>query len=794
MVLPKSVNRLFIFGAVYCLMALTACNVTKHLDDAKGERLLVKNSLNLKAEKRLTLSDKAALQYELGALYRQQPNRKSFLIFLNVKVFYERLALYYKYKNKEKGLGKRLTKKIVEPPTIYSSIITSRTALNFENLMRQRGYLKAQCTYEVDTIGKYKMAVKYNLSLGPVFTIDSVSFKSRDSLVLQILKMTADQSIIHRGAPLDGRSFDQERIRITSELKNRGYAYFTPNFIEFTGDSTGTRTKVTVEVLTPSDTIMHKMYKLGDVAVFSSLVPDYSSIRKDTIVNGIYFYSAEPKFAIKPEQLIRAIALQPSWPYRQIDFDQTIRNLNSMGVFKFVSVKTFQDSIQPENINVAVSFTPQKRLAFGADVDVNYSNNQLSGGLIGLSSSASFRNRNLLRGAEQLETNLQANVEFDVTNRNRLIFSQEFKVQNELILPRFFDYFGFWRMARSFRLGKSKIVTRSLYDRMRKDAQAHISFNYNYLDQTDFFVYNLFNASFGYQIHTNSEHQYTFDHIGIDILRPKFDPKFEPTVSQFLRRSFDNQLFTGFIMRSFSYAYNSKQNRFGERWQLGFNSELSGFEEMLLNKIWAIPFGKQTWEIGNLNFAKYLRLDLNVVYSREFRKDLIGAVHLGVGAVKPFDDSEAAPFVKQFFVGGPSSIRAWRIRELGPGGHQEVNQPENQPFFQSGDFRFEFNGELRFPFFWWFKGAVFVDGGNIYTLQADTRSNARLYWDSYKRFALGTGFGLRADFDYFILRLDWGLKLRRPFTDDNAGYWLINKWKKAGVNPFNFNLAVGYPF
>jgi outer membrane protein insertion porin family len=794
MVLSHTAHRLFPLIAACYLLALSACNVTKHLDHSKGERLLVKNSLAVKGEKRLSLSEKAALQYELGAMYRQQPNRKSFLVFINLQVFYERLWLYYKYHDKQKGLGKRLTKKIVEPPSVFNPILTSRTALNFENVMRQRGYLQAQCDYVLDTIGQYKMAVKYNLNLGPLYTLDTIRFRSRDSLVLQILNMTSGDCRLKGGQALDGRAFDTERLRITSELKNRGYAYFTPNFIEFNGDSSGTRTNVYIDVLTPTDTSIHQVYKLGNIGVFSSLVPDYSLIRNDTMINGVYFYSSEPKFVVKPQRLIRAIALEPSWPYRQVDFDQTLRNLSALGVFKFVSVKPFQDSLNPENINVAVSYTPYERYSMGADVDVNYSSNQLSGGLIGLSSSASFRNRNLFRGAEQLQTNLQANVEFDVTNPNRLIFSQEFKFQNELVLPRFFDYFGFWRTAHALRVGKSKIVTRSLYDRMRNEAQAHISLNYNYLQQTDFFIYNLFNASFGYEIHTNPEHQYTFDHIGIDVLRPRFDPKFEPSVSEFLRLSFGKQLFTGFIMRSFSYNYSSKQNRFGERWQVGFNSELSGFEEMLVHKLWSAAFGPETWKIADLEFAKFLRLDLNVVYTREFRKDLIGALHLGVGAAAPFAETGATPYVKQFFVGGPSSIRAWRIRELGPGGHKETNLRENQPFFQAGDFRFEFNGELRFPFFWWFKGAVFVDGGNVYTLRPDNRSNARLHWDSYKNFAIGTGFGIRADFDYFILRLDWGLKLRRPYADENAGYWLINRWKQAGVSPFNFNLAVGYPF
>jgi len=787
--LPAAKCQLLLFSLA--LLSVSACNVTKHLDEAKGERLLVKNTIEIKAEKKLNFDTRTRLQYEFATYYKQPASKKNF------GLFYTRVWLYNKLKDKKSRLARLLMKKNATPPAIYDPLLTSRTQVNLENQLRFRGYLDATATYKVDSIGKKKIAVQYMLNLGPLYTIDTVWFESRDSLVLQILYMTASESRLKRGDPLDGQVFAAEKLRITGELKNRGYAFFTPNYVEFTGDSTGRRSNVTVEVLTPSDTLMHKVYTIGRIAVFSSLVPDLSSIRRDTIIDGVYFASSEPKFHIKPERLYKAIAIQPSWPYRQVDFDKTTRNLNALGVFRFVTVKSYQDSLQADKINVAISYTPSKRLAMENGVDINSITNSsaLSRNLLGISTSSSFRNRNLFRGAEHLRTNLQYTIELDVATRARLIFSQEFKFQNELVLPRFFDYFGFWRAMHTIRFGEKHIVAKSLYDRMRADAQARITLNYNYLDITSFYVYNLFNASFGYELRSDGEHQYTFDHIGIDVLRPKFDPGFGANASEFLRRSFGNQLFSGFILRSFSYSYISKANHYGERWQFRLNSELSGLEELALNRLWAIPFGEQTWTISDLNFAKFMRLDLDAVYTREFRKDLLGALRIGTGVVTPYGDTKTTPYVKQFFVGGPSSIRAWRIRELGPGRYKDPAPVANQPFFQAGDFRFEFNAELRFPFFWWLKGAIFIDGGNIWTLRQEAdRPGAELRWDSYKNFALGSGFGIRADFDYFVLRFDTGLKLRRPYADEKAGYWLVDRWKQAGVRPWNFNLAVGYPF
>ncbi len=792
----------FQFACYLLLFAFcqSACNVTKHLDEAKGERLLVKNSLEIKSPKRLKYSERAPLAYELSSLYKQIPNRRPFVLFRAPT----RLWLYYRFRNKTSTSAKWIVKKVAEPPTIYDERLTQTTAGIFKSHVQQRGYFDATCTYETKLVGKHKAKVKYTLDLGPIHTVDTVRFESRDTLVRQILHLTAGKSLLKSGVPLDKRTFEAEKIRVTSELKNRGYAYFAPNFVEFEGDSTGTRTNITVNILTPGDSVMHKTYIIGKVEAFSNVRPDIAGMRNDTTINGIYFGSATTLFRVKPERLYRSIEIKPYWTYRQEDFDNTLRNLNTLGVFRFVSVKPKQDSLDPKKIDVEILTTPNKRISFGADVDLNSSTSAsaLARNLLGVSSSVTFRNRNLFRGAENLQSNVQYNIEFDVATRNRFIFSQEFKIQNQLVFPRFFDYLGLWGGINKLR--KDTLAgEKSFYRKLQHDAQARLSLNYNYLDLIDFYDYNLFNASFGYDL-TDGENRFSFDHVGIDVLRPRTRPQFDTIFGQneFLRNSFNNQLFTGFLLRSFGYSYAGNINRFGEHWTFRLSSDLSGLEELGLNRLWSAIFGKQTWKISDLDFAHYFRLDMDGVYTRDFRKDLAGVIRVGSGVVVPFGDSDAAPYVKQFFVGGPASLRAWRIRELGPGGYVPRNQdtgipnpPEQQPFFQAADFRFEFNGELRFAIFSWFKGAVFLDGGNVWTLKPDPdRDKSQLRWDSYKNIALGTGFGIRGDFSYLIIRFDVGYKLRNPYADENGRYWIPNLISKFEWKDLNPNIAVGLPF
>ncbi|MBU6342859.1 MAG: hypothetical protein KGS48_15305, partial [Bacteroidetes bacterium] len=161
--------RFPLYLLLFTALALGSCNVTKHLDEAKGERLLVKNTLEIKAEKRLGIGERTPIQYELAPYFKQQPNRKSFYFF------YTRLWLYYKFKHKSGRNARWIMKKVAEAPTIYNPTLTSRTALNFENQMRQRGYLNADCSYVVDTLGKHKMSVRYTLTLKQLYRIEQVA-------------------------------------------------------------------------------------------------------------------------------------------------------------------------------------------------------------------------------------------------------------------------------------------------------------------------------------------------------------------------------------------------------------------------------------------------------------------------------------------------------------------------------------------------------------------------------------------------------------------------------------------
>ena len=774
-------KKWFVYVIILIAGGLSGCNVTKHLDTDKGERLLTKNSLVFKSEKKVSLSESTSLKYEMGGLFRQQPNSK-------ILGTHARLAAWYKIQGKTSKGATWVEKKVAEKPVIYDEELAKQTAENFKNFIAQRGYFKAKCTFETKKSGKYKAKTTYTLDFGPRYEVAEVNWTSRDTNMVQLFPELKKDSRIKPGIPVDIRQFDAEKQRITVILKEKGYARFFPGYIEFNGDSTDTRVNINVNILPQNDTTNHQKYIIGNVAVFSSLVPDVSAIRLDSLYKGIKYFSNEQKFFIKPKHLDRLIQTRPNMLFQQSNIDLTNRKLASIGAFNFVSVKPQPDSVRKEVMNMDIFFSPADKMSMGFAPDFNYSSSTSISGLLGIATTGFIKHRNLFRGAELLQVDLTGNMEFDISKPNNPIFSQEIKFQNNLIIPRFFDYFGVWRGMHGLKIGNRRLISNQFYNRLKNDGVAGINLAYDYLQLNDFYKYNAFNASFGYKFSKKNQRKYEITHLGINLLKPQLDDSI-CIRNPFLCLSFSNQLFTGFLLRSFTYSYYSNQNRVGERWTVHFNSDVSGAEVELYSKL----IQKKIIGFSGLEFARYLRGEISGSYSRNFTKDLFAGIRISSGVIQPFGPSISTPYVKQFFVGGPSSIRGWRIRELGPGSFFDPKAKDYSSFYNSGDFKFEFNSEVRFPVFWWFKGAIFLDGGNVWSLRPETaRPGSELTVDSYKNFALSAGAGLRFDFGYSVIRFDLGMKIRYPYTLENGSYWVSKgaTWKETS----NWNLAVGYPF
>ncbi len=813
-----------IYFPALCILFLSfcGCNTTKYLGE--DELLLVKNEIVLTHAKEV--KNKGNLAYELKTLYKQRPNRRFFFVV-------PRQWFYYRTNQPgDTSLLKNLQRRWAEQPAVFRDTLALATRDQMSYYLNYLGHFQAKVGYEPVEMSRRRVQVRYYVEPRELVLIDTVHFSSPDTAINRELQKTAKETVFKRGAPLEGRLYDAERERIARHLRNSGYAYFYSNSVApLSVDTTESqqRAAVYLEVNPPYDRPEHQRFRVGKITVFSqydATIPD--TMYMDTVVGDYVFKLRKPEFLVKPQTVISGIHLESGTLFSQENYDRTIQHLSALGVFRFVRIRLDPDPLNPEVLDLRLELTPNVKYELGFDVEANYIDGTTltgRGSLIGLSLLPNARNRNLFKGAELLVTNLNAGVEINLTQFRTNAFwnSVELGLQNDLFFPKFVDYLGIWKGLNRLPFGKKPLIGNAYYQTLQDRAASRLTARYSYVFNFGFYETSLFNASFGYDIPRSGKTRYVVDHIGIDYLRPVTQPAFDSIISAnpFLERSFRKQLFVSLFFREFNLVSNLRPNRAGYSGYYGLNVELAGAEVWFGNAVYnAFALNSDTLRISGTDFSQYFRLEWDMRRYKEYSPKSSLAARFNLGIARPFGFTTDVPFVKQFFVGGPNSIRAWAARGLGPGGYLDTlstSLTNRLLFYQTGDLKLEMNAEWRFHLFSRLRGALFLDAGNIWTLRPDPdRCGAQFLLRSrasencpehtprndafYKQIAIGSGMGFRLDFTYFIFRLDLGVRLRNPRPVRNmmdpapreADYW--ENFKGWGMRDINFNFGLGYPF
>lgn len=795
------------------LLVGASCNTGKYLNE--GESFVNKNKIKFETKEKI--EKKRTLSYELSALYKQRPNERV------LRLFKTRLWFYYKTNQPEDTtkIDRWIQRVVAEPPVIYDSLLAKETARSMEFFLQHKGYYNAKVTFEEKRKKKKRNALStiiYTVNPFHLYTIDSVFFASKDTAIQQILHETAGDTYLKRGDPVSIDLYNQEVERITKTLKNLGYAYFDRRLVDqLKGDSSENKVNLYVNVLLPPDGQQHQEFRVGKITVYDGYEPKYALMEfKDSLFGGVHFMVNDSNTIVKPQTILSSIYLKEGELYREDNFAKTNRQLRTLEIYKFVSIRTDRDSLDDEKLNFTIKLTPRDKIAISAEIELNNSNyssgNQNT--LIGTSLSLGFKNRNFIKTAGVFSVQLHGGLEFDFGNTNDILFSVDAQAAANWQIPKFLEFPKTLGL-----MNRLKLLPDKFYLGMKEKAQSRITSSYSRLLLFNFYSYHSFNATFSYDYKPTPSKRFIVNQMGINYLFPRAQENFRNILDNnpFLSKTFVEQLFTGFIIRDFSYLYTGKSDIYGHAWGFWSNVEISGLEVFLGNKAFnAFAAEPDTFQLfRSVEFSQYLRLESSLNRIRHINKQQSFAWRIGASIAVPFGFSSdiGVPYVKQFYAGGPNSIRAWRIRELGPGQFVDsltIRNPTNLPFYQAGDFKLEFSLEYRFNIFWRFKGAVFVDGGNIWTLKEDPdRLGSQLLWkakpsgingevigDNFlKQIAMGTGLGLRGDFTYFIIRFDLGIKMRNPYPDENGNHWVFDEWKHISLrNGINYNLAIGYPF
>ncbi len=755
---------------LFLVAMLYSCSIQKYIPEEK--RLYTGATINLDADS--TVQKVSELKTDLENTLRSEPNSK----FLGMH-----LGLYFYYKNQQDNpnfINRWLFKKLGQKPVYQSDVEVYEMQEILRNRLENHGFFYSRVTSSFTEKAK-KASLIYSLKVPDPYRMETYQIDSMVAPVYKDILEATKKSPFKKNMRFSLANLKQERQRLDGELKKKGYYNFNGDFLLFEADTNQYKNKKFDLFLKMKAEVPKKAtvpYKLQRINVY----PDYdlrdtTNTKENRFKNKSYF---QDTVFFKPKYLDEFITLKEGEFYNPITSKNTARRLSGIGTYKYVNIqykeldKALTDSLGGLEANIFLS--PLTKRAIRAELQAVTKSNNFAGPKLGLT----YSNRNLFKGGETLNIRSNIGYETQISKADNLgLSSLELGLETELIFPRVIAPFSFKEDFFEYSIPKTKT-----------------SLGVTYLSRSKLYTLLSGNLFFGYVWNANRYITYEINPVSVNYTRlSNTTDTFKDILQKnpFLQRSFDQQFISGL---TFSFTYNEMINA-NKTHQFFANSTL----DVAGNSI--SLFGKET-EVGKpkkflgLQYAQYAKSDVDFRYHYNFgkNKEQTIATRFFAGFGHAYGNSDVVPFVKQYFSGGPYSVRAFQIRSLGPGTYNENNDPQtNGTFFdKTGNIRLEANMEYRFPLFSFFKGAVFADAGNVWNSVAnpafeDAQGNQTDVFTSnfINELGMGAGVGLRIDVQGFVIRFD----LAAPFHDPS--FKKGERWNFRVDEPV-LNFAIGYSF
>lgn len=767
---------ILLFG---CIFLLGSCNSTRFVPE--GKYLL--NKISIKVD------DKSLKRDELKTHIRQKEN----LRILGMIKFH--LGMYNLSSGKKEN---DWLKRIGEAPVLYDEFQTQRSKGQLLIYLRNKGYYNAEVndSLKIDKRGK-KLDLTFDISAKQPYRIRNYSYSIKDRNLHNIVLKDSVNRLIKTNDIFDLDLLNAERQRITKFLNDKGFYKFSEDFITFQADSNfyNYRVDLTVNIddallkNDENDVVPHQKYKIRNYLInptFKSAGLSTGVVEQDvdTLVFGNYIFTSAGKLKYKPFLFYDLNRLKDSSFYSLQNAEKTYRALNRLKQFKLINISFAETDFLTNDsvplLDCKMQLSPLPRQSFSVDIEGTNSS-----GNLGVAGNLNFQHRNVFRGAEVFDLQIRGARERQqalIDNSSFDFNTREFGVESSLTIPKFLSFIRSKRLF-TFQIPETKFTV-----------------GYNYQKRPDY-TRTITNLKYGYNWKTSSFHFHTLNLIDLNYVRLyNPNPAFINSIKDlYIKSSFTDHLI---LASNYSWMYNTQNINKREDYKfykINFESagNLFGLYSALVNKDKATVLDSITnqnssfYEILNTRFAQYLKGDFEYRYGHMIDKlsSVVGRAFIGIGV--PYGNFDVLPFEKKYFTGGANGIRAWQVRSLGPGSYKA---PVDTYPNQSSDIKLEANLEYRFKLFWRMEGALFMDAGNIWAINSkDNRSGAVFKVDEfYKQIAIGSGFGMRFDFTYFLFRLDLGMKMRDPSLV--AGKRIIPGNYPIKGEHFNLSFAIGYPF
>ena len=831
---------------------ISACDAEKRVPN--GKQRLTKNEI--------LVNDKASNSEDITNQLYQKPNSTLLGYKLRLNLFnlatpnpdsvyqakftkhpkkYERMSNWLSAKQVDR-LGQSFwyhgiddfLKQTGEPPVIVDTARTSKSISRIEYYYFNKGFFDVKANYKLDSISAKKAKIKYTITTGNPFFLDSLTTSIKTPALDSLYKTRISNSVLKSGKQYNTKDFEDEKERITTHFRNNGVYHFQPNYVTFNLDTLNNNKKVNTNLIIndysfqdkdTTKTEPFKIYKISDVNIYT----DYSATNNSTIFadsttyNNFNLYS-HSKLKYKPKAITDAVFITKGSLFSDVRTVLTTRYLNNLKIFNYPTIlyKVDERDSTANSLIANVYLSPRKKYSLGTTFDVTHSNIQD----IGIAGSISETIRNVFNGAETLELSARGNIgsSKDLANPESRFFNvSEYGIDLKLNIPRIWFPFATEKIIPKSMI-PSTLVSTGLSNQKnigldKQNVTGVLAYNWNpkrnNTARFDIFniqyvrnlnpenYYNVYESSYNELNNLAKTYNYTknIDKYGNliieegttsftnDVLDNVFTVSEDDysTISSIEERRV--RLTEDDFILSTSYSFSKttktdiKDNSF---YQFRTKIESAGSVLSLISNAANLDKNQNgNFEIFNIEYSEYVKTEFDYVKYWDLSKEKVLAVRTFFGIAIPYGNSNNIPFSRSYFAGGSNDNRAWEPYRLGPGSTGAVNDynEANMKIALSAEFRFKILGDV--------KGALFADAGNIWNV-FDNITDKRATFESVedlKEIALGTGFGLRYDLNFFVVRFDMGFKTFNP-ANEMGKRWFYDYDFAHSV----FNFGINYPF
>ena len=830
---------------------ILGCNTTKRVPN--GRSLLTKNNIYVDSKKdtdedvfnqlyqkqnssilgyRLRLNIYNLAKEKTDSIYRAK--------FINNPEKYERKVKWLS-KKQVKRLGQafwysgihNFLRKTGEPPVILDTASTKKSLRRLKSYYFNRGYFDVTTKYKIDSVAQKKVKLRYDIAIGKPYIIDTINSYITSKPLDSIYQLRKRNSFIKSNKRFQTSDFDAEKARITEDFRNNGAFRFQQNYVTFDIDTLNSKHLANLDLIIENESIRvedsvyvvpFELYKINKVNIYTDRSPVNQNlpIKDSTTYKDFTLYSVK-KLKYRPKSLTDGIFVTRGNYFSDNKTALTSKYLSNLKVFNYPLIQYVQDKKDKNGLIANIYLSPRKKYTFGFSTDFSHSNIQD----FGISGSTFLGIRNVFNGAETFEIGFRGNIgaSKDMANPNNNFFNiSEIGADAKLNFPRLFLPFktdkiipksmipyttisaGYSKQT-NIGLDKQNFTSSLVYNwTPRKNTTfrfdlINVQFvrninpgNYFNVYRSSYTVLNQFAIDYTAPLSYFEENDYNngltnegvnsfISDVNNGVINPSTNDEraINSIVEQRARLTEDNLIFASSLTFNKSSQKDLADNTF---YAIKAKVESAGNLISLLSSASKLTQNGNKKAFG-VEFSQYIKTELEYIKHWDLTRKKILATKAFIGVAIPYGNSNSVPFSRSYFAGGTNDIRAWQSYGLGPGKTGSVND------FNEANMKLLFSTEFRFGILGQLNGAFFIDAGNIWNI-SDIVTNPDAQFtglESLRNIAVGSGFGFRYDFNFFVIRLDLGFKTYNPANPENEKWFKEMRFDKSVIN-----IGINYPF